>query len=171
MNWTAICVRGVAAVVFGILALAWPAISVVTLAILFGVYALVDGIGAIATRRWWWLIAEGIIGILAGIGAFLAPASLGYTIAGWAWLTAILEIGMSFPLRRRNLDDWLMPFAGIVSAILGGILAVTPPVGPTLLSWYVGIYGIVFGALLLGLAMRLRAPARPAARPDIRRAA
>jgi len=100
-NWWALLIRGIAAVIFGILAWVWPGATWYAIAILFGAYALVDGIFALvaavraaeAHLRWWPLLLEGIVGIvIAGITFYdvrVTLLALYWTIAAWAFLTSI----------------------------------------------------------------------------------
>jgi uncharacterized membrane protein HdeD (DUF308 family) len=167
-SWWAVGLRGLAAVIFGILALLWPSLTFFVLVILFGAYALVDGIfAAVAAIRgreslldWGWLLAEGIIGILIGIVAFVWPNEtalvLLYLIAVWAILTGIVEIVQAIRLRRVISNEWLLILGGAASVVFGILLILFPSSGAVAVVWLIGIYAIIFGLLLLGLAWRLR---------------
>ena len=165
-NWWALLIRGMAAVIFGLAALLWPGPTLYVLIIFFGAYALVDGLFAIAAgirgtgRRRWLLLAEGVLGVLAGLVAFFYPditaLVLLYVIAFWAIFTGVLKIVMSISLRWEIENEWLMGLSGVVSVLFGVVLAALPGVGLLSLVWLIGIYAIVFGVALIVLAFRVR---------------
>jgi uncharacterized membrane protein HdeD (DUF308 family) len=173
-NWWALLVRGIVAVLFGLVALFWPGLTLWVLILFFGAYALVDGIFAIVAGirgtggRRWLLFAEGALGVLAGLVAFFWPGMtalvLLYVIAFWAILTGIFEIVMAISLRREIENEWLMALGGVLSVIFGLILAVLPGVGLLSLVWLVGIYAIVFGVSLIVLGFRVRGHRRESVR-------
>ncbi|MGF1470928.1 MAG: HdeD family acid-resistance protein [Rubrobacteraceae bacterium] len=157
-SWWAISLRGLLAAIFGFLALIWPGITILALVVLFGAYALVDGIFAIvAAARGagsrWWLVLEGVVGVLAGIIAFAWPGitalALLYVIAFWAIITGVLKVIMAIFLRREIEREWLMIASGGLSVIFGVILAVLPAVGLLSLVWLVGLYAILLGVALM----------------------
>ena len=167
-NWWILAIRGVAAILFGIGAFLWPEITLTVLVLLFGAYALVDGIFAviagIAARkqqeRWWMMILEGIAGIIIGVLTFLYPSItalvLLFFIAAWAIVTGAFEIAAAIRLRREIEGEWLLILAGILSIIFGVLLVILPGPGALALIWLIGSYAIVFGILMLVLAFRLR---------------
>ena len=167
-NWWAVALRGLAAVIFGILALIWPGETFFVLVILFGAYALVDGIFAVvsairgrtAIRDWGWLLVEGIIGILIGVVTFFSTSTtalfLLYLIAFWAIITGIAEIVQAVQLRRTIPNEWALILGGAASVIFGVLLLLFPGTGALAIVWLIGIYAIIFGILLLALAWRLR---------------
>jgi uncharacterized membrane protein HdeD (DUF308 family) len=165
-NWWALLLRGIAAVLFGLAAIFWPGLTLFVLVVFFGAYALVDGVFAIVAGirgsggRRWLLLAEGALGVLAGLVAFFYPGItalvLLYVIAFWAIFTGILKVVMAVSLRREVENEWLMVLSGVLSILFGGILAVLPGVGLLSLVWLVGIYAIVFGAALIVLGFRVR---------------
>jgi uncharacterized membrane protein HdeD (DUF308 family) len=179
-NWWALALRGVAAILLGILAFAWPGITLFVLVLFFGAYMLVDGIFAIVAAvraageedRWWLLLIEGILGVLAGLVAFFWPGltalALLYFIAAWAIVTGIMEIVAAVRLRQEIEGEWALGLSGLLSVIFGVLLVVLPaPAGLLSLVWLVGAYAVATGVLLLILAFRVRseagreAPARP----------
>jgi uncharacterized membrane protein HdeD (DUF308 family) len=166
-RWWVVVIRGVAAILFGILALVWPGISLLFLVILWGAYALTDGVfnlvmavrRARAGRRWGWLVFEGIVSILAGALTFAWPGItawlLSLMIAAWAVVTGIAEIASAIRLRQYIRGEWLLALSGLLSIVFGVLLAMFPRAGALALAWTIGIYAIVFGALLIGLGLRL----------------
>src|SRR5215216_3604390 len=166
-NWWALLVRGIAAVLFGLAALLWPGPTLFVLIVFFGAYAIVDGIlalvagirGAGGGRRWL-LLAEGVLGVLAGLVAFFWPGMtalvLLYVIAAWAIFTGILKVVMAIWLRRELENEWLLVLSGVLSVLFGVILAVLPGVGLLSLVWLVGVYALIFGVALIVLGFRVR---------------
>jgi uncharacterized membrane protein HdeD (DUF308 family) len=165
-NWWALLLRGIAAVIFGLAALFWPGLTLLVLVLFFGAYALVDGVLAIVAgvrgsgRRRWLLLAEGLLGILAGLVTFFYPNItafvLLYVIAFWAIFTGILKVVMAISLRREIENEWLMGLSGALSVLFGILLAALPGVGLLSLVWLLGIYTIVFGVALIVLSFRVR---------------
>ena len=165
-NWWALLLRGIAAVLFGLAALFWPGLTLVVLIVFFGAYALVDGILAIVAGirglegRRWLLVAEGVLGVLAGLVAFFWPGMtaliLLFVISAWAILTGILKVIMAIAFRREVENEWLMGLSGVLSILFGVVLGVLPGVGLLSLVWLVGIYALVFGVALIVLGFRAR---------------
>ncbi len=166
-NWWALLLRGIAAVLFGLAALFWPGQTLFVLIVFFGAYVLVDGILALVAgirgsggSRRWLLLAEGVLGVLAGLIAFLWPGMtalvLLYVIAAWAIFTGILKVVMAISLRRELENEWLMVVSGALSVFFGVILAALPGVGLLSLVWLVGIYALIFGIALIVLGFRVR---------------
>jgi uncharacterized membrane protein HdeD (DUF308 family) len=167
-NWWAIALRGLFAVLFGIGAFLWPGLTLAVLVILWGAYALVDGIfnlvaafrAAQSNMTWWPLVLEGVLGIAAGVIAFLWPGittlALLYLIAAWAILTGIVEIIAAVRLRHVISGEWLMGLAGLLSIILGVFLIAAPGAGALAVVWTIGAYAILFGIVLIALGFRLR---------------
>jgi uncharacterized membrane protein HdeD (DUF308 family) len=180
-NWWAIALRGAFAVLFGLLTLMLPSVTLATLVILFAVYMLADGIFAIVAgvkaaqrnERWGLLVLEGIADILAGVVAFLWPAItvlvFVYLMAFWSIVSGILMVMAAFKLPGEH-GRWWMAIAGAMSVVFGVLLAFMPIAGAVVLTLWLGAYALVFGALLLVAAFRLRrmrdaAPPRTAPPP------
>lgn len=171
-NWWALVLRGLFAVLFGIMALAWPGITLGALVLLYGAYALADGVFAIAAvmagrtggRPWWSLLVEGLVGIAVGIMTFAWPGItalvLLYLIAAWAFVTGIFEIVAAIRLREEIRGEWLLALSGILSVLFGLALVIWPGAGAVALVWVIGAYAIAFGALLIALGFRLRSWSR-----------
>jgi len=178
-----VALRGVFAIVFGVLAIVWPGLTLLVLITLFGAYALVDGIFAVIAgiasygrnERWWAVLLEGIAGIILGLLTFFYPGItalvLVYFIAAWALVTGIFEIAAAIRLRKEIEGEWMMVLSGILSIIFGAFLVAAPGAGALGLTWVIGAYGIVWGILLIILAFRLRNLPRDAQVPDASRAA
>ena len=167
-NWWVMALRGLFAVIFGLIALVAPGIALLAFIYVFAAYAIVDGGVAIITAiqerdliyRWGWILFEGILSILVGIIAFANPGLtalvLLYFIAAWAIITGIMEIAAAFALRELASREWVLAVAGIVSVAFGVILFFFPGTGILSILWLVGIYGIVFGLLFIVRAFQLR---------------
>lgn len=167
--WWAVALRGAAAVIFGLIALIWPGITVLVLVALFGAYALVDGVTALGSTIFGsrgptggrgWLVVEGITGILVGVLTFAWPGTttlvLLWLIAAWALVTGVLEIVAAIQLRREIRGEWRLILSGGLSVLFGILLAALPATGALALVYLIGAYAIVFGVVLLGLGLRLR---------------
>jgi uncharacterized membrane protein HdeD (DUF308 family) len=178
-NWWALALRGVLAIVVGMIAFAMPGVFLASIVLLFGAYALVDGIFAIIAgiraaerhERWWPLALEGVVDIVAGIVVFLLPAAaalaLLYLISAWSIVTGVFRIAAAIRLRKQIEGEWLFILNGVLSVLFGVVIAVFPAVGLVTVVWIIGMYAIIFGVLLVALAFRLRghgnrAGARPA---------
>ena len=168
-HWWALALRGAIAILFGLAALLRPGIALQALILLFGAYALVDGVFSIVgvfggtrggTPRWL-LFVEGVAGILAGLIAFALPqltaVLLLYLIAVWAIVTGIAEIAMAIRLRREIRGEWAMIVGGALSVLFGVLLAVIGPVaGLFSLIWLIGVYAVAFGIMMLITAFSVR---------------
>jgi uncharacterized membrane protein HdeD (DUF308 family) len=167
-NWWTVALRGALALVFGIVAFMWPGITLVSLVLLWGAYALVDGIMALIAgirfrhRGWpfWQLIVVGLLGLGAGIATFVNPAwtalALLFLIAGWAVVTGVLEIAAAIRLRREIDHEWLLALAGVVSILFGVVMIARPGVGALAVVWAIAGYAVLFGILLIALGFRLK---------------
>jgi uncharacterized membrane protein HdeD (DUF308 family) len=167
VHWWAIVLRGIAAILFGLAAFLWPGLTLAVLIALFGAYALVDGVftliaairGGVQGSRAW-LVVEGIVGILAGIVAFVSPGltafALVYVIAAWAVVTGVAEILAGFRMHRGAEHEWLLILAGVVSIIFGILLFVQPAAGALALVTVIGAYAFIFGILMLVFGFRAR---------------
>lgn len=167
-NWWALFLRGLAAVLFGVLAFVWPGLTLAVLVFMFGAYALVDGVFAVVTavnapkgfERWWILLLEGVFGILVGVLTFIWPAmtafALLYFIAAWGVITGVLEIVAAVRLRGAISGEWLLVVGGVLSIVFGLALMFAPAAGALAVVWLIGAYAIAFGLLLVSLSLRLR---------------
>jgi uncharacterized membrane protein HdeD (DUF308 family) len=167
-NWWALALRGLAAIVFGLAALVVPGITLVVLIALFGAYALVDGIFALVAavraaerhQRWGPLLLEGVSGIVVGVLTFAWPGVtaliLLYFIAAWAILTGLFALMGAVRLRREIDGEWLLGLTGLLSVVFGLLLVAFPGAGALTVVWLIGTYALIFGVLLVWLALRLR---------------
>lgn len=164
-NWWALAFRGLVAVLFGLLTIIIPGVTLVTLVLLFGFYAVVDGIFNVAASfrsasHHWALLIEGVIGILAGILTFAWPAitaiALLYLIAFWAILTGIFEIIAGVRLRQTISNEWALLLMGALSMLFGMLILFAPAAGALAIVLWIGVYALAFGVFLLVLAFRLR---------------
>jgi uncharacterized membrane protein HdeD (DUF308 family) len=167
-NWWAVALRGVIALIFGVLAIALPGVTLAALILLWGVYAVADGVFAIVSgvraarrhQRWGVMVVEGIAGIIAGLIAIFLPAAAAFAFvflfALWAVITGVIEIVASIRLRREIAGEWLLALAGVLSVLLGIYVAAFPELGVLGLIWTLGLYAILFGTALIALSFRLR---------------
>lgn len=170
-NWWLVLLRGIAAIVFGVLAFIWPGITLLTLVILYGIYALFDGVVAIAAAirgegggmnagPRWWLAVVGVLGILAGLFTFFWPAITALVllifIGVWSLLNGIFTIVGAIRLRKEIDNEWWLVLNGALSVLFGLAVMVMPSAGALAIVWLIGTYAILFGALLVGFALRLR---------------
>jgi uncharacterized membrane protein HdeD (DUF308 family) len=166
-NWGLILLRGVLAIVFGILAFVWPGITLISLVLLYGAFAFVDGILAIAAAirggapaPRWWLALIGIFGIAAGVLTLLWPQITALIlllfIAGWAIATGVMQIIGAFKLREELSDEWLLVASGVLSVAFGVLLAMWPKAGALAMVLVIGSFAIMYGILLVMFALRLR---------------
>jgi uncharacterized membrane protein HdeD (DUF308 family) len=166
-NWWAVALRGLLAVLFGVVALLWPGLTLASLVLLWGVYAVVDGFFMLAAGILggtdgprWSLLAMGLVSVAAGVIAFVAPGitalALLFVIAAWAIVDGIFEIVAAIELRKVLAHEWLLGLAGLASIAFGVLMFVMPGAGALALLWAIGTFALVFGGLTIGLGMRLR---------------
>jgi uncharacterized membrane protein HdeD (DUF308 family) len=167
-NWGWILVRGIAAVIFGVLALVLPGITLAALVLLWGAYALADGIIALTAafrirdrgKPFWALVVVGILGIAAGIVTFLWPGMTAIAllafIAAWSLVMGIFQIIAAVRLRKAIEREWLLGLSGLLSIIFGALMLISPGAGALAVVWVIGAYAIVFGVLLIALSFKLR---------------
>jgi uncharacterized membrane protein HdeD (DUF308 family) len=165
--WWLILLRGIAAIVFGLLAFIWPGITLVTLVLFYGAFVLVDGVLALAHAIMggnmgsrWWLALIGVAGIAAGILTFLWPGVTALVllifIAAWAIVLGVFQIIGAIRLRKEIDNEWALILGGALSVVFGVVLLVAPGAGAIGLIWVIGAYAIVFGVLLVMAAFKLK---------------
>lgn len=167
-NWGWVALRGVVAILFGVLTMFNPGITLAVLVLFFGAYALVDGIfmaiSAIANRRgeprWVALLIGGLLGIAAGLVTFFWPGittiALLAVIAAWAIVTGVAEIVAAIRLRKEITGEWLFVLAGLLAVAFGVIAILRPGAGALAIVLWIGIYALISGVLLVALALKLR---------------
>jgi len=166
-NWWAVALRGVFAILFGLVALLLPGATILSLIWFFAAYMLVDGVITIVSavkaarnhERWGLLVLEGVVNIAVGLIAFAWPGVtvvFFVTLMGfWSLVTGVLEIVAAFKLNATHGRGWLI-FSGVVSILFGLALLVGPLVGAVVLTWWLGAYAMVFGITLLVLGFKLK---------------
>jgi len=166
-NWWTFTLRGGLALLFGILAFVAPSATLASLIFVFGFYAILNGLFALYAAwnlrsydRWWIFLLEGLLGIAAGVIAFVSPGATALAflsiIAAWAILVGILQIVAAIRLRQVIENEWSMGLSGLASVVFGVLLEVWPRSGLVTISWIIGFYAIAFGIMLLLLGSRLR---------------
>jgi uncharacterized membrane protein HdeD (DUF308 family) len=167
-NWWSLVIRGIVAILLGVITFVWPGITLGALVLLFGAYALIDGVvslaGAVraaqAHERWGALLFEGVAGIAVAAITVAWPGitalTLVYLIAAWALVTGVLEIIAAIRLRQYIEGEWLLGLSGAASLVLGIVMMALPVAGALAIAFWIGAYAFVFGVLLIALGLRLR---------------
>jgi uncharacterized membrane protein HdeD (DUF308 family) len=168
-QWWGVALRGLVAILFGVLALTWPGLTLDALVLLFGVFVLADGISILidlatnSGRRKGsrgMLVLQALVSIAAGIVTFLWPGitavALVFVIAAWALVTGLLELSTAFRLRRAVTNEWLLIVDGVLSVLIAVALLINPAAGAIALVWVIGWFAILSGVLLIALSFRLR---------------
>jgi uncharacterized membrane protein HdeD (DUF308 family) len=168
-NWGLVLLRGIAAVSFGVAAIAWPGLTLIALTWLFGIFAIADGIFALVAAfsgrakgivPTWWLVLVGIIGILAGIATLVYPGltalMLATFIGVWALMRGVFEIIGAIQLRKVIDNEWWLILNGALCVLFGLFLLVSPGAGALAMVWVIGIYALLVGVVLIALAFRLK---------------
>jgi uncharacterized membrane protein HdeD (DUF308 family) len=166
-NWRLVALRGVLAVLIGVIAFAWPGITFEALVLLFGIYAFLDGalvlgfglMAATDGEQWWPLVLAGILGVGLGVLTFARPAAMGealvYVVGFWAIVTGLLEIVAAIRLRDVISGGWLMGLSGALSVLFGVLVVAQPTAGALALVYIFGFYTILAGVSQIGLGFRL----------------
>ncbi len=166
-HWWVIAVSGVLAIVFGILALVWPQVTLLALVYVFAAFVVADGLVtlyfSIATRkedeRWGMLAASGIVEIVLGVLIFIWPQITAqvfvFLVAAWAIITGVFEIMAATELRNVIENAWLLILTGLLSLAFGVLLVIYPGAGAISLVWIIGFYAILNGILEIVFAFRL----------------
>src|SRR5262249_48568640 len=167
-NWWALALRGALAILFGLLAFYNPAITLAAIILLYGAYALVDGVFAIVAglraaqrhERWWPFALEGLVSIVIGLITFALPGLTAFAllllVSAWAIVSGVFRIAAAGRLGKEMEGEWLLILNGLLSVVFGVIIMVFPGAGLVTLVWLIGVYAIIFGIILLALAFRLR---------------
>ena len=167
-RWWVFVLRGIVAILFGALAFTTPGITMAALVIVWGAYAISDGVLALITalRRgragdpWVWLVFHGLIGIAAGVVTFVWPGITAMTllivIGLWAVMTGVAEIGLALRLRKEITNEWLVALSGVLSIAFGALMLARPGAGALAVVWMIGAYAFVLGVVLIAAGIRLR---------------
>jgi uncharacterized membrane protein HdeD (DUF308 family) len=167
-HWWVPVIRGIAAIVFGVIAFTHPVMAIATLVLLFGAWVLIDGIfrivAAIRHRGsdpdWAWQLVIGIIGIIVGLLTFHAPQvtalALVIYIAAWALMIGASEIVMAVKLRHEIKGEWLLILMGLASIVFAVLLLWNPVAGAAAVIWLIAWYAVVLGILAIFFGFRLR---------------
>jgi uncharacterized membrane protein HdeD (DUF308 family) len=166
-NWGLLLFRGSIAVVFGVLALLWPALTPAGLARLFAAYVLIDGGAALIVAfgvrghpGFASLLVEALADVGAGVMALAYPGgaetALVTLVAAWAVLRGVAELGAARGLREELTGEWPLPTAGVLSIAAGLLLAVRLGAGVPTALWLIGGYVILFGLAMAALSVRMR---------------
>lgn len=167
-EWGWIALRGLGALIFGLLALVLPGATLAVLVILWGCYALVDGVLALVAglrmrengKPLWPLIIVGLLGIAAGVVTFFWPGmtalTLIFIIGSWAIASGLFQIIAAVRLRKQIHGEWLHALSGLLSMAFGLAVVLRPGAGAIALVWLIGWFAIFFGVMLLVMAFRLR---------------
>jgi uncharacterized membrane protein HdeD (DUF308 family) len=167
-NWWLVLLRGIASILFGVLAFVWPGLTVFWLVLLFAAYAIVDGVlslwaaftgpGVMVPR--WWLVVVGLLGIAAGIVTFMYPGMtaivLLYFIAGWMIASGVFTIVGAIALRKEIEGEWWLVLNGALSVLIGLFMFFQPGAGALALVWLIGAYALLIGISLVMLSFRLK---------------
>jgi uncharacterized membrane protein HdeD (DUF308 family) len=166
-HWWAVALKGAALVVLGVLAVAWPAITLLTMVLIFAAYCIVDAVlsailavrGAAHGGRWVWQALTAVVALgAAGVALFypgLTMVAFAIMLAVWAIVSGAFTIAAGFRLKPDH-GRWWMVAGGVALVLLGVILTLIPPLGLFTLVWLVAVGAVVSGSALLGLAFRLR---------------
>lgn len=165
--WWAVALRGAAAIVFGLIALLWPGLTLTTLVFVFGFFALLEGFVTLigmftgaSPRPWWSQLLGALLSLAAGFIAIFTPAitalALLYVVAFWAILRGITDIVSAIELRKEIDNEWFLALSGVLSVVLGVLFILMPGVGILSLLWLLGVYVLVIGIVLVVLGFRMR---------------
>ncbi|WP_167079630.1 HdeD family acid-resistance protein [Massilia aquatica] len=168
-NWWLLAVRGAIAIVFGVLAIAWPALTLLTLAALFAAFALLGGAVWIFAairyrsddRQWWMLMLLGVVSLAVGVLATFNPAitllTLILLMGANAVISGVIDIVIAIRVRKYMRGEWLLLLSGVVSIVFGLIVLLFPlGAGAVMLATMIGVYAIFTGVLLVALSVRVR---------------
>ena len=162
-HWWVVLLRGVLAILFGVMAYAWPGVTLAVLVLFWGAYALTDGIFEVIAGvrgKWGALTLLGVLGIAAGIVTFVWPGitaiTLVWVFAFWAIVAGVLQVSAAIRLRREIQGEWLWILSGVCTALLGVLLLLYPGAGALSIIWLIAGLAVVWGILLVMLAFKLK---------------
>mgnify|MGYP001819689211 FL=1 len=163
-NWWSFAMRGVFALLFGTLALSFPEVTLLALILMFGLWALIDGVTAlimaIGEKGWFWYLLAGILSAGVGLFALARPGATGlallWLIGIWAVVKGFVEIMEAIQLRKEIEGEWALILTGAISILFGIIVLARPGAGALALVWLIAVYAYLFGVLQLMIGFRLR---------------
>ena len=167
-NWWVALLRGIAAILFGLMALIWPGLTVYALLIVFGAYAVFDGVMAIIVGfqrksdddSWWSWALDGFLSIVIGLMALFWPEATALALiiwmAVWAVVVGVFRIIAAFRLRAEIEGEWALGLSGLLMVIWGVLMALIPAAGLLSIAWLIGIFALLIGIVMIVLAFRLR---------------
>ena len=166
LSWWHLVVRGLAALLFGVLALLWPGLTLYFLVALFAAYLIVSGIASFASaarqqgeRGWWLMLLLGVVSLVAAVAAIIYPGVTALVLIAIMGINAIfagiLDLVMAIRLRREIAGEWLLGVAGVISLAFGVLVLAYPGAGALALVWLIALYAIAVGVLLTALGLRL----------------
>jgi len=170
--------RGLVALAFGVLTLVWPGLTLTGLVVLFGVFVLLDGLGALAaligsnpvarSHRWWYLV-HGTLGVGVGIVTLARPSltelALLYLIAAWALTAGAIGLVMAMRDRTRDTHRWREVVSALLAIVFGALLVIFPGAGALAITWLIGWWAVIAGLFLLWQALQERHEDRVARAP------
>jgi uncharacterized membrane protein HdeD (DUF308 family) len=166
-NWWLVALRGVLAIVFGVIAVLMPVATMLALLLIFAAYMLVDGVLAIVSavrnarkgERWGLLVLQGVLSLAVAAVTVAWPGItlIAYVllVAAWALVSGTLMIASAAQLNKEH-GRWWLGLGGVVSIIWGILLIIAPFIGALVMTWWLGVWAIIFGTLLIALAFNLR---------------
>lgn len=166
--WMALVLRGIAAILFGVLTLKWPNVTVGSLVVLFGGFVMLDGLlGVVAAMRaragdaeWGAALMVGLVELILGLLIIMWPEMTTRVmllfVGSWAIIRGVLEIYSAVQLRQVIKGEALLATVGVLSLLFGVIVLARPDIAAIAILWTIGIYLIVSGVLLVLLGMRMR---------------
>ena len=174
-NWWVLVLRGVCAVLFGVMTFIWPAISIAVLVLMWGAYAFADGILSIVASFKggreagfpWWMLITGIAGVAAGVFTLVNPAMTGLAllllIAAFLIVRGVMEIAAAIRLRHEIEHEWLLAIAGIMSVVFGVMVAIFPGAGALAIVLWIAVIAVAIGVLEITVGLRLKGAGAQAA--------
>jgi uncharacterized membrane protein HdeD (DUF308 family) len=167
-HWWVFLLRGVVGVAFGLVAFFYPVATLYTFIVFYAVFSIVDGVFAFVSAvrgkenmgPRWWLALIGILGVVAGLAAYLWPGftaiALLTLIGIWALVNGVVEIVGAIRLRAEIDNEWLLLIHGILSVLFGLIVLARPSGGALALIWFIAAFALVSGSVLIVLSFRLK---------------
>lgn len=166
--WWLYVIRGILAMLFGLAAFFWPGITLRVLVMFFGFFVLLQGVilliiafgSKVISTNWWMGLLEGVVSVVFGLMAFMWPGItaiiLLFIVAAWAFVSGIIELMAAVQLRKVISGEWVLGLTGILSISIALLLVAQPGAGAVAVTWLIGLYAFIFGALLLYLGVKIR---------------